>query len=495
MSTTYASRSWIDLYRALRDTAEASRGIDDSAPLTLEPVGWPRTTGVDALAIASIFDPSIQRHAEPSLIERWRIETERLARETSDTLAGPYDGNRSLWATLSVAAATLHQLGATLPPAETCEAVLRELQIETYPTCTLTPTRTAIAQFPCVPTWDEMAQLQLRFFWVLRGADRVDGPGLVQIPRTTNADVLQLATYWTEQLAALGCGEDTAVSCHTRTRWRAAIDDVAALTTGAATHGVYPNNVEFWRALVALALYLGPSAGAPASWSLHVDTLAGPDQPAHRNAATTAPEGNVQLDFTTAATWDDVARIQKAELAKLRGMDRAGYRIIPRTTNADVLKLAGFWSARLAKSGPPRDHDISYANNLNRWRLAVVDVTRLATPGAPDAVYEHNAEFWLALDGVATQIAVTSEAPSRSSLLLDSFKTALHRLPQTIADATDRLLSGIGDTTGDLAKGLGLAVAKPLLIAAGGVIGVLLLLRAFREERRDRGSRDDRGAP
>jgi hypothetical protein len=495
MTTTHALHSWTDLYRLLRVAAEDSRGIDDASTLALEPVGWPRTTGIDALALASIFDAAIQRHAHPSLIERWRIETERLARETSDTLAAPYSGNRSLWTTLSVAAATLNQLGAALPPADAWQAVIRELAAEPSPACTVPPTHSAVAQFPCVPTWDEMAQLQLRFFWVLRGADLVDGPMLEQIPRTTNADVLQLATYWTEQLARLGRCDDTLVTRPVRKHWCAALDDVGELAHCAASHALYARNTEFWRALVALALYIGPSAGAPAPWSLHVDTVNCPDLPTHRNGTTRTQDSNVRLDFDGATTWDEVARMQKEALATLRGLDRTeNGRIIPRTTNEDVLKLAAFWSGRLVKSGAPRDHDLSYANNLNRWRQVTIDVTRLATFAAPAAVYERNAEFWPALDGLSTQIAVTSEAPSKASLLLESFRGSWHRLPDTLAAAAARITSGIGEAAGGIAKGVGLALVKPLLIAAGGVIGLVLLLRALRDDRSDREAHHERSS-
>jgi hypothetical protein len=495
MSTSHALNSWIDLYRALRDAAEATRGVDDPSTLTLEPAGWPRTTGLDALALASLFDPAIRRYAHRSLVERWRIETDRLARETSDTLMGPYSGNRSLWMTLSVAAGTLYQCSAALPAAEASQAVLRELAAETYPTCTISSTRTATAQFPCVPTWEEMAQLQLRFFAVLRGTDLIAGPLLAQIPRTTNADVLQLATYWTEQLAGLGGCEDTAVSRHLRKRWGDAIDDVGRLADDAAPHATYPHNVEFWRALVALALYVGASAGAPASWSLHVDTLHDPDLSPTRNAAPVPLEGAHHVEFPAAATWDEAAQIQKAYFVKLRGSDAVPGAIgtpIPRTTNGDVAQLAAYWTAHLVRVGVHHADDTSYRHLVDRWFAATADVVRLTRGADVTATYARNTEFWAALMTIAIQVAVTDEAPSKWTLITESIGASVHKLPDTLTTAAARIASAFSDTLGAAARKAGLAIAKPLLIAAGGVIGFVVLLRVLREGRSERKPRDGR---
>lgn len=89
---------------------------------------------------------------------------------------------------------------------------------------------------------------------MLRGLDIVDGPLLVQIPCTTNADILQLATYRNKQLARLGHPSDDVIMRQVHANWTAAVEDVGRFAKGAAWHAMYARNAEFWRALAALAI-------------------------------------------------------------------------------------------------------------------------------------------------------------------------------------------------------------------------------------------------
>lgn len=477
MSNALSPSSWVDLYRNVRDLAEASRGVDDAATLTLEPAGWPRTTGADAHAIMSLFDPAVQHHARDhaGLAERWRIEADRLARETSDTIAAPYAGNRSLWMTLSLAAAYLYQVGAPLPSADAWQGVARELA-DHPATDAHHPT---IAQFPAVVTWDEMAHLQLRFFWIVRGFDLEHGPLLVQIPHTTNADVIQLAAYWQEQMARLGPADGNAIARAIRARWAAALDNVAARAKGGAWHAIYEHNAEFWRALLALAIFVGGSVGAPAAWACQLDAGA-------RNAS-----AGPALDYA-GTDWIAIAGRQRADYTTLRGADviAPGGPRVPRTTNADALRLAAYWSDRLAGRKVKATSDVSATAVLTRWRDTAIEVTKRAPFADPDAVYAKNDELWRAIDSVAIQLSVTAEAPSSADLAAAALAGSVAALPdriESIRDKLGRALVEVGDRVTNAAAAAGVAVAKPLLLVAGGALGLFLLVRASRRET-DRGA-------
>lgn len=499
MSILHPVTSWINVYRTLREVAEAQRGTVSLSSLSMEPAGWPRTTGFDALAIASVFDPAVPTVVPPELAERWFHETDLLARQPHETLGDIYTGNRSFWATLSAVAGALHQRGAALPAWPVWNAALHELTTESCSACTPTlTTRTVIAQFPHASTWEEMAQLQLQFFWVLRGVDIVDGPLLVQIPRTTNADILQLATYWSEQLVRLGPCDD-AITRHAHANWTTAVEDVGRFAKGASWHATYPRNAEFWRALIALAIQAGTSAGAPALWTLYVDVdLSHGKAKEHRNTAPAPLEGPTTVEFPATATWDEAAQMQRAYFSKLRGEDVVQGGLIahvPRTTNRDVVQLAAYWTKHLVRVGVSRDVDASSRHIVDRWRTAIADVHQLTHDADPSAVYARNTEFWTALMTIALQVAVTDEAPSRWTLIKESVEHSISILPETLSDAASWASTKVADVftkVADVSKSVGLELAKPLLLAAGGLLGLVFLLRMARGDRNNDGARSER---
>jgi len=100
-----------------------------------------------------------------------------------------------------------------------------------------------------------------------RGSDLRESPqgstgGPMDVPRTTNQDVIQLSIYWNAAWAKLedvwkGAGAQSPLELvNERTRWRAALTDIGTLPTTRNPGDLYPKNHEFWRASRSLATTL-----------------------------------------------------------------------------------------------------------------------------------------------------------------------------------------------------------------------------------------------
>lgn len=223
------------------------------------------------------------------------------------------------------------------------------------------------------PTWAEMADRQLQLFRVLRGEDRIAHARLAIIPRTCNADVLELARYWTEQLARIG---SDAADTHARlvyTRWPDVVGNVVQFAKRGYPRATYPLNAEFWTALAMLA-QSDACHQIPAPWAFQTPPTPPKDRgPITRNAT---PEGTT-VELPDAKTYEDAAVVQRDFFVNLRGAeDKTGVLGIraPRTTIGDVRQLAVYWSQALRKVGDPNFADISHSTVLERWRAAAADV-------------------------------------------------------------------------------------------------------------------------
>ena len=106
--------------------------------------------------------------------------------------------------------------------------------------------------------------------------------------------------------------------------------------------------------------------------------------------------------FTSATSLDKLYLAQRDYLAKLRGFDRlapeadmnGGVMPVPRSTNAEVIKLAEFWSRMLTLQ--KAKNESGYDTVLARWRAVLADVEKLAHGAEPSAVYPKNHAFWRA---------------------------------------------------------------------------------------------------
>jgi hypothetical protein len=93
---------------------------------------------------------------------------------------------------------------------------------------------------------------------------------------------------------------------------------------------------------------------------------------------------------------------------------------VPRTTNADVLQLATYWTSALAQvelkrremgpHGPEALHQAGIDGEIRRWREALRDVDNYATTGDPAATYPKNEAFWRATGSASITVAVIDDA-------------------------------------------------------------------------------------
>ena len=281
MSTPPIHR-WTDAYLATKRRLEELRGVDEVESET-GTERWPRSTGYDVIAIAAMLDQPLR--AAPTT-----YGTERVLRRWYDcldaieTLAWPapadlYAENRAFWSCALVVCVHLDADG--VPPDESAfwEAFL--LQFEAG-----APHRN-VDQSPFVTidgikSYDDMYIAQWKYLRDLRGADVMPPPtemvaGMsaggdsVAIPRTTNSDVLQLATYWTHAFANARSVLDDhdAVAA----QWQVVLADVDKLAKNADPSAVYAKNNVFWRVIDSVSSECTASDHAPTRWDLFVGAL------------------------------------------------------------------------------------------------------------------------------------------------------------------------------------------------------------------------------
>jgi hypothetical protein len=467
---TPSLRSWSDVFHALRSQAEAQRGaITAPFPDAQDAFTFPRTTGQDVLAISVVFDGALRAHASSSILQRWLAENDLIASQSPWTLADPYVGNRSYWSTLAIVAIELDRVHAPLPDADLWNGAMEQLSAASGPL--RNAAGAMLITLFTAPTWAEMAERQVQLFRVLRGEDRIDHPRLPSVPRTCNADVLELARYWTEQLARIGSDPSDTHARLAYAHWPDVVGNVVRFAKRGNPRAPYIHNAEFWIALALLAQ--GDACQQlPAPWAFQVPST---EHIAARNAAPV--DDSLKVEFPEAKTWDDAARMQRDYMSQLRGEDviPGGGLVtrIPRTTISDVRQLAAYWSNALRKVGDHNVADISYRHVVDRWKAAIADVDRIPVNAAATAVYERNRDFWTALMTIAIQVAVTDEAPGRWTLIKESAAHGVKSLPDT--------LSTVWGTVVDAGKrAVSDALARPLLYAGGAIAGGLLLYLLFR---------------
>jgi hypothetical protein len=305
-------------------------------------------------------------------------------------------------------------------------------------------------------------------------------------PRTTGADAIAIASLVDPILGALPLRPGG----YGITRlWQTAVIELEGLAF-AQPAAEYAHNRALWSTLLAVASYLDTmDAPLPSedAWEALLDTQWAPTV-GHRNAG--GPPTRVITESTIEQMWDS----QHAELIKARGFDvrepppnAVGRPMqVPRTTNADVLRLTEYWSKQFVKlqvkvmvGGVA--NTMGFEGEQARWQAATADVAKYAKPGKPDDVYPKNHELWRAMLSLATTLAVLDEAPAPFDLMVDATKQAVSDLPGRIADAAGTVAHAIGNIAHEAGAGLLSGMGKPLLIGGGVVLGLVLLLRKGRK--------------
>ena len=494
------NQAWEEAFHELWTHAAHHRGVrehvtdipDHGLPHRLR--RWPRTCGADVLAIASIVDAVLRAAPLTSgaygIERRWR----HCARELAGTaLAEPgleYRHNREFWSAVSSVIAYLSSVDAEVP-----DSMWRALLAEV--SATPPPHRNA----PVVDenlhltalTYDALWQAQKATLAKLRGADARDpGPhvmgGRMTIPRTTKADVLQLATYWTSALAKveskrfqMGAHDPDGPDVLHQAglpgeilRWRRTLADVDTYATTGDRAAVYPENEAFWRASASVAITVAVIDEFPPSFEMQLDaTVQRTPEPRnlYRNASYPG-EGTFETK------WDDVHK----DASELRGFDtrealagRVGRPMaIPRTLNGEISKLAAYWNGAWEKLEAHRGSfptEIGLDTLKKRWQAVMKDVREIADAGKIEDVYTKNHEFWRESFELAQSLDLFHELPSKLEIAWAVTQT----LPDRFADVVGKLAHAVGDIAHKAGEGVTSGLGKPILIAGSVVLGGILL--------------------
>jgi hypothetical protein len=261
-------RSWTDGYTVLRRYAGAACGwiqLDSDAPDRR----WPRTTGLDVIMIASFIDDAFRRVASTSylgIIRRWSSCKYDLERDALDALGDTYRGNRAFWSCLAAVVAHLAHEECPLPSQAAWITLLADIgpsQIDGASRNAAPATDDPPVWFASAGSLDKLYLAQRQYLANLRGFDRLApepdmAGGVMPVPRSTNADVMKLAAFWTKALAEEKAkhanGYDTV-----RARWSAVERDIDQHARGGDPDAVYPKNHALWRAISSVAIHVAAS--------------------------------------------------------------------------------------------------------------------------------------------------------------------------------------------------------------------------------------------
>lgn len=304
-------------------------------------------------------------------------------------------------------------------------------------------------------------------------------------PRTTCGDVIAIAAVIDPHVQYL---PDRFGAAGVSAQWRARLDEIERLALHDADE-IYPANRAFWRTLHMVCIFMSslerrsPDATALAALIHQLD-----EPIALRNVG---PKGDGPFRHFDAKTYSDLYLEQFKHLRDLRGFDNKDpepgmtgvKKVIPRTTNSDVVALADYWSKQLDAVKKVFGHE----GVERRWNAALAPINTIARPGDPYAVYPKNNGFWRDLQGTAIHVSVADESPSKGDLMLDSLKDSLKGLPESIQAGVNAvgkgavslasdIANGAGKIANEAGKGLFSGAGMPLLVGAG-LVGMFLIAR------------------
>ena len=152
---------------------------------------------------------------------------------------------------------------------------------------------------------------------------------------------------------------------------------------------------------------------------------------------------------------------------------------IPRTLNAEIIKLAAHWDdawqqLEKRRGSLPTEHGLDTLKK--RWTEVMKDVHEIAEVGKVDDVYPKNHEFWRESFQLAQTLDLFNELPSKLDIAWDVTKT----LPDRFANVVGQIAHAVGDVANKAAEGLTTGLGKSLLIGGSVVVGGLLLWRWIR---------------
>jgi hypothetical protein len=268
--TVLAEPSWramalrqLDFFRALRGEIASANPFAPTVPATCN---------ADVLALAEYWTHQLARIGSNAndtfdrlLYSCWREVLHRVLRDARHAPAHePYQHNAEFWTALLLLTTQSDASEAAPTPwafhaPEPCRQHRNASPVDTG----------ATIEFPAAKTWDDAARMQRDEFSRLRGEDVVTGRLISRVPRTTVADVRQLAAYWSAGLAKVGEHHFADISYrHVLDRWKAALSEVDRIPLNLDPTSVYAHNTDFWEALVTIAIQIAVTAEAPSRWHL-----------------------------------------------------------------------------------------------------------------------------------------------------------------------------------------------------------------------------------
>lgn len=267
--TVFAEPSWRAMAIRQLEFFGALRGLTDSAHALVPAV--PATCNADVLALADYWTDQLARIGASAsdtyhrlLYSCWREVLHQIAQHAKQSPAhAVYVRNPEFWRALILLATQSDARDAPAMPwafsvPESCHRNAAE-PVDTG----------ATLEFPAAKTWDEAAQMQRDAYGKLRGEDQVTGRLIRRVPRTTIGDVRQLARYWSESLARIGSHSAADKSYHhVLERWTAAIAEVQRIPADADPDAVYAHNVDFWEAVMTIAIQIAVTAETPSRWQI-----------------------------------------------------------------------------------------------------------------------------------------------------------------------------------------------------------------------------------
>jgi hypothetical protein len=270
---------------------------------------WPRTVGADALAIVSVVDPIVA--AQPlrpggyGVMRVWQSAVVEVEPAGIADPAAEYEGNRSLWAALLAVASYLDSMKVALPEPDAIEALLDLLWTPTLHRNATGPQK-VIVEGSAEKIWTAQRDELIK----LRGADLKEptaemGGRAMRVPRSTNADIVRLADYWSMQLISFLTAMGVRGPANTMgvqgqlNRWNTIRGDVDAIARKGKPDDVYPKNHEFWHESLGLATNLAAWGEVPSDFELAfgATTKAVADLPSRLASAAKGLMHDITTDF------------------------------------------------------------------------------------------------------------------------------------------------------------------------------------------------------
>jgi hypothetical protein len=266
-------QTWSDGYLAIRQRATELRGLQEAGEGD-NVTSWPRTTNGDVIDIAAVLAPSLKARpiefANEGAGRIWRELVHNI--ETIALLEDPvreYQRDREFWDVIEDLCTYLDEF-----PVPELWSSLGE-QLGKRGARNAGPKEDGPFAHFDAKTYDDLWRAQRDYLSQKHGFDQpppppeMGMPGL-KIPRSTNSEILQLATYWTNELAKAKqvMGYKAAVD-----KWHGALADVEKYAKTAKPDDVYPKNNEFWHISNDVSIQIAIGDEAPSKFDLFVESV------------------------------------------------------------------------------------------------------------------------------------------------------------------------------------------------------------------------------